>query len=338
MTTPRASGPRNLITDVAGLKVGHASDEALKSGTTVLVGDAPFTASVHVMGGAPGTRDTDLLAPDKTVQQVDALVLSGGSAFGLDACAGVTDALRAQGRGFAVGDVRVPIVPGAILFDLINGGQKGWGQNPYPDLGRAALAAASTDFALGSYGAGTGALAARHKGGIGSASETAPNGITVGALVAVNALGSVTMPDDRHFWAAPFELGDEFGGFGLPPDARFDAPTPSLKAHAMGHGAQNGANTTIAIVATDAPLSKTQCHRLAVMAHDGMARAIVPSHTPMDGDLVFGVSTSMGPAIDPASFGAISAAAAICLSRAIARAIYEATPADNDLLPCYRGA
>ena len=132
-------GKRNLITDVAGLRVGHAVDAGLRSGCSVVVGDWPFTAAVHVMGGAPGTRETDLLAPDRLVQEVDALVLSGGSAFGLDACSGVADGLRAMGRGFAVGDQRVPIVPGAILFDLLNGGDKGWARNPYADVGLAAL-------------------------------------------------------------------------------------------------------------------------------------------------------------------------------------------------------
>ena len=330
------TGLKNLITDVAGLKVGNASDAAVKSGSTVLVADRPFTASVHVMGGGPGTRETDLLAPDKTVQQVDALVLSGGSAFGLDACSGVVDGLRNAGRGFAIGDVTVPIVPGAIVFDLINGGDKAWVINPYPALGRAALEGAGDTFDLGSVGAGTGAMAARQKGGLGSASVVLPDGTTVGALVVVNALGSVTTPGDRHFWAAPFEMGDEFGGFGPDPAAGYSAPDPSLKEQAMGlHGAR-GANTTIAIVATDAPLSKVQCYRLAVNAHDGMARAIVPSHTPLDGDLVFGVSTSNETPVDMAAYGAIGAAAATCLSRAIARAIYEATPAERDLIATYR--
>jgi L-aminopeptidase/D-esterase-like protein len=330
------TGALNLITDIAGLRVGNAQDTRLKSGSTVLVGDAPFTASVHVMGGAPGTRETDLLAPDKTVQQVDALVLSGGSAFGLDACGGVADGLRDMGRGFRVGSVTVPIVPGAIVFDLINGGDKAWGENPYPARGRSALDTASVDFALGSVGAGTGAMAARQKGGLGSASVTLPDGTTVAALVVVNALGSVTTRGDRHFWAAPFEMDGEFGGLGPDPTGGYTAPDPSLKEEAMGTHAAAGANTTIAIVATDAPLTKTQCHRLAVNAHDGMARAIVPSHTPLDGDLVFGVSTSNAPPIDHAAFAPISAAAATCLSRAIARAIYEATPADGDLIKTYR--
>ena len=330
------TGPRNLITDIAGLRVGNAQDATLKSGSTVLLGDAPFTASVHVMGGGPGTRETDLLAPDKTVQQVDALVLSGGSAFGLDACGGVADGLRDMGRGFAVGNVTVPIVPGAILFDLINGGDKAWGVNPYPALGHAALNNATQDFALGSVGAGTGAMAARHKGGLGSASVVLPDGTTVAALVVVNALGSVTTHGDHHFWAAPFEMDGEFGGLGPDPAGGYTAPDPSHKERAMGLHASIGANTTIAIVATDATLTKTQCHRLAVNAHDGMARAIVPSHTPLDGDLVFGVSTGTSSPVDHAAYAPIGAAAATCLSRAIARAVFEATPAQSDLIATYR--
>ena len=331
-----SKGKRNLITDVAGLMVGNAQDDAIKTGTTVLVADKPFTASVHVMGGAPGTKETDLLAPDKTVTQIDALVLSGGSAFGLDACSGVMDGLRAMGRGFAIGDMRIPIVPGAIVFDLINGGNKDWDENPYRALGRQALENARADFATGTSGAGTGAMAAMQKGGLGSASLTLPDGTTVGALVVVNALGSVTTPGDTHFWAAPFELGAEFGGKGPDPTAGHVSPQASRKEQAMKQQAAAGANTTIAIVATDAPLSKTQCHRLAVTAHDGMARAIVPSHTPLDGDLVFGVATGEGPFVDQTRFRDIAAAGAVCLSRAIARGVYDATAAQGDIIPTYR--
>lgn len=326
-------GPLNLITDVAGLRVGHAQDARLKSGCTVLVADAPFTASVHVMGGAPGTRETDLLAPDKLVPAVDALVLSGGSAFGLDACSGVVDGLRAQGRGFRVGPAAVPLVPGAILFDLLNGGDKGWTANPYRALGAAALAAAARDFDLGSVGAGTGALTAMLKGGLGSASFVLENGVTVGALVAVNPVGSVTTPGERHFWAAPFEMEAEFGGFGPDPATGLCGPFVSRKAQSM---AAQG-NTTIAIVATDAALTKTQCNRLAISAHDGIARAIVPAHTPHDGDLVFAVSAG-GVDVDDAAASAIGSAAAHCLSRAIARAVYLATPAPGDLLPVWSAA
>lgn len=325
-------GPRNLITDIAGLRVGNAQDARLKSGTTVLVGDAPFAASVAVMGGAPGTRETDLLAPDKSVPGVDALVLSGGSAFGLAAAQGVMDGLHAMGRGFAVHGARVPLVPAAILFDLVNGGQKDWTENPYPVLGAAALKAAAADFALGTVGAGTGAQTAMHKGGLGSASLVLDGGVTVGALVAVNPLGSVTTPSGRHFWAAHAEFGAEFGGLGPDPAKGFQSLPPSRKAVAMaGQG-----NTTIAIVATDAALTKAQCHRVAVAAHDGMARAIQPAHTPMDGDLVFACATGQVAASDPATLALIGHAGSVCLARAIARAVWEAVPAEGDLLPTIR--
>lgn len=323
-------GPRNLITDVAGLRVGHAQDARLKSGVTVLTADAPFGASVSVLGGAPGTRETDLLAPEMSVEGVDALVLSGGSAFGLDAASGVAEALREAGRGFAVGQVRVPIVPGAILFDLLNGGDKGWTQNPYAALGRAALAAAGPDFALGTAGAGTGAMTATLKGGLGSASLVLEGGITVGALVAANPFGAVATPGERHFWAAPFEQGAEFGGRGPDPRAGLGTRIETRRAEAM----QAGGNTTIAIVATDAALSKAQLRRLAQAAHGGIAHAIVPSHTPVDGDLVFAVSTGARPAAEGALL-AIGHAAVLCLARAIARAVFCATPEPGDRLPCW---
>jgi D-aminopeptidase len=320
-------GPRNLITDVAGLGVGNAADAAVKTGVTVLTADAPFTASVNVMGGAPGTRETDLLAPDRTVERVDALVLSGGSAFGLDAAQGVAEGLRAKGRGFAVGGMTVPIVPSAIIFDLANGGDKGWEVSPYPALGRAALEAAAPEFALGTVGAGTGATLADLKGGLGSASATW-NGMTVGAIVAANPIGQVTAGDGPHFLAAPFEFGDEFGGLG--PAPRFD---PAVLPRTKMTGSAREA-TAIAIVATDAALSKAHCARLATMAHDGLARAIQPSHAPLDGDVVFGVSTGLHPireghegAVDLTWLGHL---AALCLSRAVARGVYHATPAPGD--------
>ncbi|MCW1932505.1 P1 family peptidase [Pararhodobacter zhoushanensis] len=331
-------GPRNLITDVAGLRVGNAQDAGLKSGVTVLTGDAPFVAGVHVMGGAPGTRETDLLAPDKSAVAVDALVLSGGSAFGLDACSGVMDGLRAAGRGVQVGRAVIPLVPGAILFDLLNGGDKDWDENPYRALGRAALMAATPEFALGTAGAGTGALAAMQKGGLGSASLVLEDGTTVGALVAVNPVGSVTTPGEQHFWAAPFELDGEFGGAGPDPKGGYCGPLVSAKKDALfgTMAAPPLTNTTIAIVATDRALTKAQCHRLSTAAHDGIARAIVPAHTPGDGDLVFALSTGTGTMPNDFELADIGHAAALCLSRAIARAVYEATPAPGDLLPCYR--
>ncbi len=327
-------GPRNLVTDVTGILVGNAEDARLKSGVTVVTSDRPFVASVDIRGGAPGTRETDLLAPGRLVPAVDALVLSGGSAFGLEAASGVADALREARRGFRAGPAVVPIAPAAILFDLANGGDKAWSDNPYGALGRAALAAAAADFETGSAGAGTGALTATLKGGLGSASFVLEGGITVGALVAVNAIGGVTAPGGRRFWAAPFEVGGEFGGLGPPAGAV--APFTPRRLKPGSYGALGA--TTLAIVATDAALDKTQARRMAEVAHDGMARAIVPAHTPFDGDLVFAAATGLfaggGPATPDLEME-IGHAAALCLARAIARAVHGATPAPGDLLPCW---
>ncbi|MCB1314251.1 MAG: P1 family peptidase, partial [Sedimentitalea sp.] len=272
----------------------------------------------------------------KSVARIDALVLSGGSAFGLDACSGVVDALRARGRGFRIADAVIPLVPGAILFDLLNGGDKAWAENPYRALGRAAFEAAGADFALGSAGAGTGALTATLKGGLGSASLVLDSGITVGALVAANPMGSVTTPGERHFWAAPFEIDGEFGGLGPDPASGLGRALESRKMRAMQARTPERANTTIAIVATDAALGKAQCQRLATAAHDGIGRATVPAHAPGDGDLVFALATDAKPLAEPErDLALICHAAALCLSRAIARAVYLARPAPGDLLPCW---
>ncbi|WP_457107298.1 P1 family peptidase [Methylobacterium sp. P5_C11] len=309
---------RNRITDILGLRVGHASDLKIASGVTAILFDAPVVAAVDVRGGGPGTRETDLLDPERTVERIDALVLSGGSAFGLDAAAGVTAWLAEAGRGFPVGAMRVPIVPGAILFDLLNGGDKAWGRYPpYRELGFQAAAAAAADFALGSVGAGTGARTGRLKGGIGSASAAVPGtGFRVGALAAVNAFGNATVGDGPHFWAAPFEEGAEFGGLGFP-----DRVPP--QALAFPARALPGSATTLAVVATDAVLTKAQCRRLAVAAQDGLARALVPAHTPLDGDLVFAAATGAvavdDPVVDVARLGD---AAACVLARAIARGVF----------------
>lgn len=331
---PFAPGARNLITDVSGLLVGNAEDLDVKTGVTVLTADQPFTAGVAVMGGAPGTRDTDLLAPDKVVQKADALILSGGSAYGLDAAGGVMQGLASAGRGHLAGGVRVPIAPAAILFDLVNGGNKAWGDtSPYGALGRAAFNAADKEFALGSVGAGTGASTATVRGGLGTASLVLPGGISVGALVAVNALGSPIVPGGRHFWAADTEIEGEFGGLGSASSSGSLASRFSTKLDRM----IPGQNTTIAIVATDADLDQAQVTRMAWAAHDGMARAVQPAHTPFDGDLVFGVSTgSQALDADPRTMINIGHGGAICLSRAIARAIYEASALPGDLFPAWQ--
>ena len=312
-------GPRNLITDVPGILVGQAQDLDIRTGVTVVTGAQPFTASAHVMGGGPGTRDAALLEPQRTVQQVDAIFLSGGSAFGLDAGGGVMAGLRAAGRGFAVGDVRVPIVPGAILFDLLNGGDKGWADSPYPALGRAAWDARGDAFTLGTQGAGTGATAGGLQGGIGSASAVLESGATVGALAAVNPLGRVCT-QTGHFFAAPFEFGAEFGGMGPPPPG---AVPPGWEP---GAHARPGENTTLVVVATDMALDKAGAKRLAEVAHDGFARAIWPCHTPLDGDIAFALSTGARDMADPVTdMVRLSHAAAACTARAIARAAFHAT-------------
>jgi L-aminopeptidase/D-esterase-like protein len=326
-------GPRNLITDVDGLLVGNADDQRLKSGVTVVVCEEPAIASYQILGGAPGTRETDLLEPHNSVQAINAVVLSGGSAFGLDAASGVQAALREQGIGFEVGGYRVPIVPSAILFDLRNGGDKDWGRYPpYRELGYDAVQAASRDFSIGTAGAGTGALSAGLKGGLGSASVVLDNGITIGALAAVNPTGSVTVGRSRHFWAAPFEIGDEFGGLGYPSPVPENARKVLLKfrdRNATG-------NTTIAVIATDAMLTKAEAKRLAIAAHDGFVRAIWPTHTPADGDLVFALATGRsGKTIELDDAIDLYAAAGATMARAIARGVHAATAAENDLMPVW---
>ncbi|HEY6861052.1 MAG TPA: P1 family peptidase [Pseudolabrys sp.] len=311
---------RNLITDVPGLRVGHAGDARLGSGATAIVFDAAVVASVDVRGGGPGTRETALLDPAQTVEGIDAIVLSGGSAFGLDAASGVQAWLREQGRGFRVRDARVPIVPSAILFDLLSGGDKTWGRYPpYRELGYEAARTASGDFALGSIGAGLGATTVNLKGGIGSASAQTRGGLTVGAIAAANAAGSMTIGNSAHFWAAPFEQAKEFGGRGWPASIPGDALTFRSK------GAP-GENTTLAVVATDAKLTKAQAKRLAVMAQSGLSRAIYPVHTPLDGDVIFAAGMGAKPLPDPVfSLSELGMVAANVLARAIARGIYEAT-------------
>jgi L-aminopeptidase/D-esterase-like protein len=322
-------GPRNLITDVDGLLVGNAEDQHLRSGVSVLLGDQPFVAAVDVRGGAPGTRDTDLLDPSNRVDRVDAICLSGGSAYGLSAADGVMRWMRERGRGVMVGSAIVPIVPTAILFDLLNGGDKGWDWPPYRELAYKATGAATHDFALGNAGAGMGARAGNLKGGLGSASAVDPaSGLQVGALVAVNAVGYATMGNMPQFWAWALEQDGEFGG--LPP------PTHALQL-AVPHNRANPhdafdsvrsdprANTTIAVVATNARLDKASAQRVAMMAQDGLARSLRPAHTPQDGDTVFAVATGaheLGG--DPLALGELGTLAADCLARAVARGVYNA--------------
>jgi L-aminopeptidase/D-esterase-like protein len=314
---------KNLLTDISGVSVGHADDLRLASGVTAILFDRPAVAAIDVRGGGPGTREEALLKPESTVETVDGITLSGGSALGLDSVGGVQAWLAEQGRGFRIRDAVIPIVPGAICFDLLNGGDKAWGRfPPYRDLGYAAAAAAGRDFALGSVGAGMGATTATFKGGLGSASAKTSTGALVAAIVAVNAVGSVTVGDGPWFWAAPFEVNKEFGGRGFP--ASFDPGMLAMRLKG-GPAASAAENTTIAVVVTDAVLTKAHAKRLAMIAQTGMARAIYPVHAPLDGDTVFAAATCE-KTIDPIyGLTELGAVAANVLARAIARGVFMAT-------------
>lgn len=322
-----APGTRNLITDVPGLAVGQAEDAAARTGVTVILPGERAVAGCDVRGGGPGTRETDALAPENLVEAVDAIVLAGGSVYGLAAADGVVAWLGARGRGYGLvrreGVPLSPVVPAAILYDLANGGDKGWGEDPpYRRLGREAAEAAGEAFMLGTAGAGAGAMAGALKGGTGSASWILEDGAAVGALACVNSHGSVVAPGGRTFWAAPFEAGDEFGGLG----------PAGLSAAPGDWGPSKGAavprqNTTIACVATDATLTPAQAKRMAMMAQAGLARAIRPAFAPFDGDVVFALSTGRRPLTGgEAQLARIGAVAADCLARAVARGVYEAAP------------
>lgn len=315
----------NLLTDIPGVTVGHATDIALGSGVTAIIFDRPAVASVSVLGGAPGGRDTTMLEPEMTVERLDAIALSGGSAFGLEAGGGVQAWLRAQGRGMAFGTVLVPIVPGAIIFDLRNGGDKDWGRfAPYREMGHAAAEAARPGpFALGTVGAGTGATTPLVKGGIGSASAVTTEGYRVAAITVTNAAGNPLIGTGPHFWSAPFEQGREFGGLGWPPaPLPPDALRPRLKG--LGDPAPE-TGTTIGLVATDAPLTKGQTKRLAIAAQGGVARAVLSAHLPFDGDTIFAAATGEGPALDAPGLTLLCHAATIVTARAVARAVFEGT-------------
>ncbi len=307
---------------MAGIRVGQAADAALRSGVTVILPDSACVASMHVVGGAPGTRESDLLRPEQMVERVDALVLAGGSAFGLDAASGVQAWLREQDRGFPVAGQRVPIVPAAILFDLNNGGDKDWGRYPpYRELGHAAAAAAGQSMATGRHGAGSGATTATAPGGIGLAHQTLGCGATVMAIMAVNAAGSALIGGTDHFWAAPFERNGEFGARGWPDPWPDDATRVRTKA---GHSTA-GMNTTIGAVITDAALTKLEAKQVAVMAHDGFPRALYPVHSPGDGDLLFVLSTGAKALTrDQLSLLALGTSAANVVTRAIAQGVYAA--------------
>jgi D-aminopeptidase len=273
---------KNLLTDIAGVRVGHAHDASIATGVTAIVFDKPAVASLDIRGGGPGTRDSALLDPVNTVDGIDGLALSGGSAFGIDAGGGVQAWLAEQGRGFRIANAVIPIVPGAVVFDMLNGGDKNWGRfAPHRDLGYVAAAAASDNFALGSVGAGYGATTANFKGGLGSASATTAGGVSVAALAVVNAVGSVTVGNGPWFWSAPFEVDGEFGGYGMPASFTPDMLAMRIKGAAAATAIEN---TTLVAVVTDAILTKAQAQRLAMLAQTGFARAIYPVHAPLDGD------------------------------------------------------
>lgn len=329
-------GRRNLITDVPGISVGHATDKKVETGVTVVRcqstdNNAAAIAAADIRGGAPGARETDVLAPENLVGRADAIVLTGGSVFGLAAADGVTSVLSNDNVGLRLAgqSPAIPIVPAAVLHDLSNDGDKNWGDTPpYRALGAEAVRAARADFELGSVGAGTGAMAGAVKGGLGSASLTLENGVVVGALVAVNPVGSVLMSDSETFYAWAHEIGDEFGGKPAPKHRESAEPFPWHSR--LGAAPQPGANTTLAIVATNADISNVEAKRVAIMAQDGIARAIRPAHTAFDGDIVFAIATaSQALPSEPAMMrhglvARIGAAAADCLARAIARGVYEA--------------
>jgi len=324
---------RNLITDIEGLRVGHAHDPAIASGVTAIIIDTENVASAVTRGGAPGSRDTALLEPEMSAIGVNAVVLSGGSLFGLDAAGGVIGHLRGQGAGVRIGAINIPIAVQAITFDLLNGGNKDWGRKPpYWELGwQAAERATSGDFALGTIGGGYGTTTVTLKGGLGSASMVTASGFTVAAIAVVNAVGSATIGEGPHFWAASVEVGKEFGGLGSP--THLSEADLALR---MKGGRQPA--TTIGLVATDAILTKPQAKRMAIMADDGLARAVRPAHAPMDGDTVFAVATQKKPLTDPLpDLTEIGMAAGDCLARAIARGVYEATALPfHGALPAWR--
>lgn len=323
------TGPLNLITDVEGLKVGQAHDAKVRTGVTVILAEKPAVAAVDVRGGGPAGRETDVLRPENLVQEVDAIILSGGSVYGLGSADSVAAWMGMRGRGYGMGGAPgvppSPIIPTACLYDLANGGNKQWEMEPpYRRLSVQALEAAGDRFDLGTAGAGYGAEAGALKGGIGSASAVMASGWTVGAVVAVNSVGSVVAPGGKSFWAAPYEIGDEFGGLG----------SSGLHASAEDWGLskfrpQPRENTTIACIATDVALTRVELQRVAIMAQDGMARAIRPAHAPFDGDTLFSLSTGKKVIADPAmrqiAVAQLGNVAADVLARAVARGVYHAT-------------
>jgi putative pantetheine hydrolase len=326
VTSTQRPGPTNTLTDVAGIRVGHhhrVGGGWLTGTTVVLTPPEGAVAGVDVRGGGPGTRETDVLDPRNLVERVHAVMLGGGSAYGLAAATGVMERLADAKVGFPVGAVEgqvVPIVPAAVLFDLGRGGE--FRATPDAEFGAAAYDAASSGpVGLGTVGAGAGALAGDVKGGIGSASVVLDSCITVAALAVVNAVGSTVDASTGELYGARFGLAGEFDGL--------RAPDETERSAAAAAGAATGGgepfHTTIGVVATDAALTKAQCQKLAGVAHDGMARAIRPVHSMFDGDTVFALATGAGPGLDPVAFNAVLAAAADAFSRAVVHGMLAAT-------------
>ncbi len=334
---------KNLITDIPGIQVGHAEDNKIGTGVTIITGDKPFSAAVDVRGGGPGTRETDMLSLENSIGRADAIVLSGGSAFGLDACAEVQDLLRQDNKGYKVGKAVVPLVPGAVIFDLnINDkphvniiGE----HSPWRILANKAYKSINTDFLLGSFGAGCGATTATLKGGQGSSSylQALSNGreYVVGAIVINNAVGNPLLNEGPHFLSANLEVGNEFGGHGVSNDLYDNI----LRAKRLPSSTEQNeifnnisSNTVIGVVATNAPLTRSNLKRLAIMAHDGIARSLSPSHTPMDGDTIFAITTCQNieeQLLENVDILALGARASDCVARACNRAIYEAEAIGN---------
>lgn len=335
-----STGPRNDITDVTGVAVGHhqCTDEGWLTGTTVVLPPTGTVGGVDVRGGGPATHETDALSPTTLVEHVDAVVLTGGSAYGLAAAAGTMAWLEEQGRGFRVGPDPahvVPIVPAAALFDLGRGGA--FGNRPTPEFGRLAAAAATADSPQpqGSVGAGTGAVAGGLKGGVGSASAVLASGATVGALVVVNCAGSPVDVGDGTLFAARLGVGEEFVGLRPPVP---DEVSAWVDAAERMRAARSPFNTVLAVVATDVRLSPAECSRLASIAHDGLARAVNPVHTYVDGDVAFALATGGWEVDEPRipALNSLLAAAADTVSRAVAHAVLATSGAVG--LPSYREA
>jgi L-aminopeptidase/D-esterase-like protein len=324
-------GMRNLITDVDGLAVGNTECPEVRSGVTVILPDERVVAACDVRGGAPGTRDTDALDATCIADAIDAIVLSGGSTYGLEAASGAVAWLGARHRGFRMGKApRVsPIVPSAVLFDLSNGGDKDWGEMPpYREWGRRACEIAGNDIELGNVGAGMGALVGDLKGGLGSASAVEGE-LQIGALMAINAFGSAVIPGTRHLWAGPYELGGEFGGHNWPTQRpAVSAIDPLRGCRSESPPIAPGGNTTIGVVATNAVLAPAEAKRIAIMAQDGLSRGIRPIHSHVDGDVIFVISTGRIKVAEGERLTyllRLGSMAADCVVRAIGRGVWAAS-------------